>query len=70
MKHKVKVSSEVFYLVARELKRHMKGFRGLSSKKKRKHEKNVKKVIPLALEWYIREKRIEEMKKAIAENET
>lgn len=65
MKRKVKVNGEVFAMVANELRRRMKGFRGLSSKNKRKHEKNVKKVIPLALEWYIREKRIEEMKKTI-----
>lgn len=69
MKHRVKIDGLVFYLVARELRRHIKGFRGLSSKKKRKHEKNVKKVIPLVLEWYIKEKRIEEIKKVIAENE-
>lgn len=53
MKHKVKIDGYVFDLVSNELKRYIKGFRGLSSKKKRKHEKNVKKVIPIILEIYI-----------------
>lgn len=69
MKRKVKVNGEVFAMVGNELRRYMKGFRGLSSKNKRKHEKNVKKVIPLALEWYVRKKRIEEMKKKVNQYE-
>lgn len=54
MKHKVKVDGYVFDFIANELRRYIKGFRGLSSKKKRIHEKNVKKVIPIILEIYIK----------------
>lgn len=54
MKHKVKIDDDTFYMIANELKRYISGFRGLSSKKKRKHEKNVKKVIPIILEIYIK----------------
>lgn len=53
MKRKVKIDDNVFGLIANELRRNAKGFRGLSSKKKRKHEKNVKKVTSIILEIYI-----------------
>ena len=53
MKHKVKIDDDIFNLVGNELRRNLKGFRGISSKKKRKREKNFKKVIPIILKAYL-----------------
>ena len=58
MKHKIKINDDIFSEVANKLRRELKGFRGLSSKKKRKHEKNVKKIIPIVIECYIEEVKI------------
>ena len=70
MKHKVKIDGYVFDLVSNELRRHIKGFRGLSSKKKRKHEKNVKKIIPILLEIYIQGEKNKILEEFMGKNET
>lgn len=69
MKHKVKIDGNVFGLVANELRRNIKGFRGLSSKKKRKHEKNVKKVIPIILEIYMTGEKNKILEEFVSKNE-
>ena len=51
---KVQIDDTTFEYVGRYLKTYIKGYRGLSSKKKRKHEKNVKKVIPYFIEAFLR----------------
>ena len=68
MKRKVKIDGDTFYMIANELKRHVSGFRGLSSKKKRIHEKNVKKVIPIILEVYLKHIKVKELERFIEDN--
>jgi len=64
MKHsKIQIDDNIFYEVANKMRRELGGFRGLSSKKKRIHEKNVKKIIPMIVRWYISDK----MKEVLSE---